>query len=51
MAEEKRPPAEKPLVVPMSFDQALTMIAHGGKPQPIAKKKRKTNKKESGFPV
>lgn len=51
MAEEKRPPAEKPLVVPMSFDQALTMIAHGGKPSPVAKKKRKTHTKQSDLPV
>ena len=31
MAEEKRPPAEKPLAVPLTFDQALKMIAIGGK--------------------
>ncbi len=33
MAEEKRPSAEKPLVVPLTFNQALTMIAIGGKPE------------------
>jgi len=34
MVDEKRPPAEKPLVLPMSFDDALKMIATGGKPAP-----------------
>ena len=33
MVEEKRPPAEKPLVVPLTFNQALSMIATGGKPE------------------
>lgn len=33
MVDEKRPPAEKPLVVPMSFNDALKMIATGGKPE------------------
>lgn len=33
MVEEKRPPAEKPLVVPLTFDDALKMIATGGKPE------------------
>ena len=48
MAEEKRPPAEKPLVVPLSFDGVLNMIAMGGKPEmkkrpkPIAKSKQKS---------
>ena len=41
MAEEKRPPAEKPLVVPMSFGEALTMIAKGGKVPSQNKKRRK----------
>lgn len=40
MVEEKRPPAEKPLVVPLTFDQALKMIATGGKPE--IKKRPKT---------
>ena len=40
MVEEKRPPAEKPLVVPLTFDEALKMIAAGGKPQ--IKKRPKT---------
>ena len=31
--EEKRPPAEKPLVVRLTFDQALKVIATGGKPE------------------
>lgn len=33
MVEEKRPPAEKPLVVPLTFEQALKMIATAGKPE------------------
>lgn len=47
MVEEKRPPAEKPLVVPLTFNQALTMIATGGKPEikkrskNVAKRKKK----------
>jgi hypothetical protein len=49
MAEEKRPPAEKPLIVPLTFDQALTMIAHGGKTPALAKKKRKTARKKSAL--
>ncbi|MBP6530820.1 MAG: hypothetical protein KA260_11910 [Burkholderiales bacterium] len=32
MVEEKRPPAEKPLVVPLTFDETLKLIATGGKP-------------------
>ena len=47
MAEEKRPPAEKPLVVPLTFNETLTMIATGGKseikkrPKPGPKSKKK----------
>ena len=33
MAKEKRPPAEKPLVVPLTFNQTLALIATGGKPE------------------
>lgn len=46
-SEPKRPPAEKPLALPMSFDDALRMIATGGKPEtkrrakPAIRKKKK----------
>ena len=33
MIEEKRSPTKKPLVVPLTFNEALTMIAMGGKPE------------------
>ena len=33
MTDQKRKPAEKPLAVPLTFDQALKMIATGGKPE------------------
>jgi len=42
MVDEKRPPAEKPLVVPLTFDQALTMIATGGKPPTLGRTKKKS---------
>jgi hypothetical protein len=41
-AKEKRPPpAEKPLKLPMEFDDALRMVATGGKVGSQAKKKRR----------
>jgi hypothetical protein len=47
MVEEKRPPAEKPLVVPLTFDQALTMIATGGKPEIKKRPKQGAKSKKS----
>ena len=43
MVEEKKLQREKPLVVPLTFNQALSMIATGGKTE--IKKRPKTGAK------
>jgi hypothetical protein len=46
-AEEKRTPAAKPIALSMTFDDALRMIAVGGKPESQISKKRPTSRKKS----